>query len=162
MSYSLWHNWAHQGSLSTINSRSVLNLKPIELVISSNHLILCRPLLLTSIFPASGSFPMGQSFTSGSQSIGAAASASVLPMSMQDCFTLGLTGLISLQSTRLSSHLQHISSNYTSVVLLELMICEQKRRVNLLTFTANIQWWWGTDNLQRHSCSRKGRGDGSQ
>ena len=47
-------------------------------------------------FPASGSFPMGQFFTSDGQSIGAAASASVLPMNIQDWFPLGLTGLISL------------------------------------------------------------------
>ena len=51
-------------------------------------------------FPASGSFPMSQLFTSGGQSIGA--SASVLPMSIQGWFPLGLTGLISLQSKRLS------------------------------------------------------------
>ena len=48
-------------------------------------------------FPASGSFPMSQLFTSGGQSMGASASASVLPMNIQDCFPLGLTGLI-LQS----------------------------------------------------------------
>ena len=51
-------------------------------------------------FPASGSFPMSQFFESGGQSIGA--SASVLPMNIQDLFTLGLTGLISLQSKGLS------------------------------------------------------------
>ena len=48
--------------------------------------------------PASGSFPMSQFFTSGGQSIGASASASVLPMNIQDRFPLGLTSLISLQS----------------------------------------------------------------
>ena len=47
-------------------------------------------------FPASGSFPMSQFFASGGQSIGA--SASVLPINIQDWFPLGLTGLISLQS----------------------------------------------------------------
>ena len=46
-------------------------------------------------FWASGSFPMSQSFTSGGQNIGA--SASVLPMNIQDWFPLGWTGLISLQ-----------------------------------------------------------------
>ena len=45
-------------------------------------------------FPASGSFPMNQFFASGGQSIGASASASVLPMNIQDWFTLELTGLI--------------------------------------------------------------------
>ena len=53
-------------------------------------------------FPASGSFSMSQFFTSGSQSIGASASASVLPMNFQDWSPLGLTGLISLQAKGLS------------------------------------------------------------
>ena len=53
-------------------------------------------------FPASGSFLMGRLFESGSQSIGASASPSVLPMNIQDWFPLGLTGLISLQSKGLS------------------------------------------------------------
>ena len=48
--------------------------------------------------PASGSFPMSHLFASGHQSIGASASASVLRMSIQGWFPLGLTGLISLQS----------------------------------------------------------------
>ena len=52
--------------------------------------------------PASGSFPMSQLFASGDQSIGASASASVLPMNIQGWFPLGLTGLISLQSKGLS------------------------------------------------------------
>ena len=53
-------------------------------------------------FPASGFFPMNQLFASGGQSIGASASASVLPMNIQDWFPLGWTGLISLQSKGLS------------------------------------------------------------
>ena len=53
-------------------------------------------------FPASGSFPVSQLFTSGGQSVGASASASVLPMNIQDWFPLGLTGLISFQSKALS------------------------------------------------------------
>ena len=53
-------------------------------------------------FPASGSFPIGQFFISGGQSIGASASASVLPMNIQDWFPLGLIGLISLKSKGLS------------------------------------------------------------
>ena len=59
-------------------------------------------LLLPSIFPASESFPMWRLFASGGQSIGASASASVLPMNIQGWFTLGLTGVISVQSKRLS------------------------------------------------------------
>ena len=53
-------------------------------------------------FPASGSFPMSQFFASGSKSIGVSASASVLPMNIQDWLPLGLTGCISLQSKGLS------------------------------------------------------------
>ena len=53
-------------------------------------------------FPASGSFPMSQLFSSGGQSTGASASASVLPVNIQDWFPLGLTGLISLKSKGLS------------------------------------------------------------
>ena len=49
-------------------------------------------------FPASGSFPMSQFFASGGQSIGVSASASFLPMNIQDWFPLGLTDWISLQS----------------------------------------------------------------
>ena len=53
-------------------------------------------------FPASGSFLMSQLFVSGVQNIGASASASVLPVNIQDWFPLGLTSLISLQSKGLS------------------------------------------------------------
>ena len=53
-------------------------------------------------FPASGSFHMSQFFTSGGQTIGVSASASVFPMNIQDLFPLGLTGLIPLQSKGLS------------------------------------------------------------
>ena len=53
-------------------------------------------------FPASGPFPTSQLFPSGGQSIGASASASVLPMNIQNWFLLGLTGLIFLQSKGLS------------------------------------------------------------
>ena len=49
-------------------------------------------------FPASGSFPMSQFFTSGGQRIGVSTSASVLPMNIRDWFPLGWTGWISLQS----------------------------------------------------------------
>ena len=50
-------------------------------------------------FPVSGSFPMSWLFTSGGQSIGASASASVLPMNIQGWFPLGWTGLISQESS---------------------------------------------------------------
>ena len=71
----------------------------------------CYPTISSSVipfssclqsFPASGSFPMSQFLASGGQSIGASASASVLPMNIQDWFPLGWTGQISLQSKGLS------------------------------------------------------------
>ena len=71
----------------------------------------CHPTILSSVtsfsscpqsFPASGSSPMSGLFTWGGQGIGVSASASVLPMIIQDLFPLGLTGLISLQSKGLS------------------------------------------------------------
>ena len=94
---------AHQATLSTTNSRSLLKLMSIKSVMLSNHLILHLPLLLlSSIFPASVTFPMSQFFTSDSQSIGDSALASVFPMNIQDWFPFGLTGLISLQSKGLS------------------------------------------------------------
>ena len=71
----------------------------------SNHLILCRPLLLLpSIFPSSRIFSrillefQSQLFASGGQNIGSSASASALPMNSQGWFPLPLTGLISLMS----------------------------------------------------------------
>ena len=53
-------------------------------------------------FLASGSFPVSQHFASGSQCFGASVLTSVLPMNIQGCFPLGLTGLISLQCKGLS------------------------------------------------------------
>ena len=76
----------------------------------------CHPTISSSValfssypqsFPASGSFPVSQFFTSGGPSIGVSPSASVLPMNTQDWFPLGWTGWISLQSKalpRVSSH----------------------------------------------------------
>ena len=71
----------------------------------------CHPTISSSVipfsshlqsFPASGSFPMSQFFASGGQSNGISASASVLPMNIQDWFPLGWTDWISLQSKGLS------------------------------------------------------------
>ena len=79
----------------------------------------CHPTISSSVitfsshlqsFPASGTFQMSQSFGSGGQSIGVSASASVLPMNIQDWFPLGWTHWISLLSKQFSSLLQHHSS----------------------------------------------------
>ena len=107
---SLSHVWlfvtpwpaTHQASLSSPTPEACANPCPLSRW--------CHPTIWSSVipfshlqsFPASGSFPVSQFFTSGGQSIGASASVSVLPMSIQDWFPLGLTGWISLQSKGLS------------------------------------------------------------
>ena len=92
-----------QASLSIVNSRSLLRLMSIELVMPSSHLIICHPLLLLpQSLPASRSFPMSQPFPWGGQSSGVSALASVLPMNTQDWSPLGWTGWTSLQSKGLS------------------------------------------------------------
>ena len=66
------HGWARLAPLSFTISQSLLRLTYVELVLPSNHLILCCPLLLPpQSFPASGHFPMSQLFASGGQRIGA-------------------------------------------------------------------------------------------
>ena len=101
MSDSLWPHGLQQARLP---------YPPLSARVSSNSCPLsqwCRPTISSSVvpfssclqsFPASGSFPVSQLFTSGGQSIGASASALVLSMNIQDLFPLGLTSLISLQS----------------------------------------------------------------
>ena len=91
----------------------------------------CHPTISSSVvpyssclqsFPASGSFQLSQLFASGDQSIGA--SASVLPMNIQDWFPLEWTGLISLQSKGLfKSLLQH---HHSKTSILWLWICRWK------------------------------------
>ena len=96
---------ARQASLSITNSRSPPKLMSIE--------SWCHPTISSSVvpfssclqsFPASWSFQMSQLFASGGQSTGVSvsASASVLPMNIQDWFPVGWTGWISLQSKELS------------------------------------------------------------
>ena len=97
---------ARQASLSSTSSWSLLKLMSIELVMLSNHLILCPTIWFSVLplsshlqsFPAPGSFQMSQLFSSGGQSIGVSASTSVLLMNIQDWSPLGWTGWISLQS----------------------------------------------------------------
>ena len=85
----------------------------------------CHPTISSSVtpfsfclqsFPTSGSFPVNQFFTSGGQNIWASASASVLPMNIQDWFPLVLTGWISLQSKGLSVIFLVLSFLYGSTV----------------------------------------------
>ena len=92
---------ARQASLSITNSQSLLNLISIESMVPSNHLILCRPLLLLPlIFPSVRVF--ANESTLRNRWPKNWSSASVLPMNIQGWFPLGWTGLISLQSEGLS------------------------------------------------------------
>ena len=91
---------ARKASLSFTIFQSLLKCRSIELVMPSNHLVLCCLLLLPQSFLASGALPMSRLFASGGQSIGA--SALVLPMNIQDSFPLVLIGLISLLTKGLS------------------------------------------------------------
>ena len=105
MSHPLWpHELQHAG----------LPWPSLSPRVCSNSCLLnqwCHPTISSSVvpfsscpqsFPASGSFQMSRLFASGGQSTGASVSASVLSMTMQGWFPLGLTDLISLQSTGLS------------------------------------------------------------
>ena len=105
MSDSLWLHGLNQPRLPCPSPLSAHwgELMSTESVMPSNHLILYHHLLLLpSIFPSIKVFSNESLFTPGDQSIGASASASVLPMNIQGWLPLGWTGLISLQSKRLS------------------------------------------------------------
>ena len=94
---------ARQASLSITSSRSLLKLMPIESVMPSSHLILCRTLLLLPpIPPASGSFPMSQLFAWGGQSMEFQLQYHSFQWTPLDSFPLRWTGWISLQSKGLS------------------------------------------------------------
>ena len=96
-------DWSMQSSLSFTLSQNLLQLMSIESVMPSNHLILCHPLLLLPPVP-----PSIRVFSKESvlhikwPKYGASASASALPVNIQDWFPLGWTGWISLQSKGLS------------------------------------------------------------
>ena len=99
----LFQSLRPQALLPSAVFQSLLKIPSIESVMLSNLLILCHSLLFClQSFPASGSFPVSCLFTSGGQSIGASASASILSMNIQGWFPFRLTGLISLKSKELS------------------------------------------------------------
>ena len=104
---------ARQSSLSITNTWSLLKLMSIELVMPSNHLILCPPLLFPpSVFPSIKMFFNELALPIRWPKYWSFASASVLPMNIQDWFPLGLTGWISLQS-KLKSPCSRVFSNTT-------------------------------------------------
>ena len=114
MSYSLWPPWTTESQVPwpSLSPRVCLNSCPFSRW--------CHSTISSSVtafspcpqsFPESGFFPVNQLFTSGGPSIGASASASILPMNIQGWFPLGWTGLMSLLSKGLSkSLLQHHNS----------------------------------------------------
>ena len=117
----------------------------------------CHPAISSSVahftscpqfFPVSGSFPMSQLFTSGGQSIEASASASVLPMNIQDWFPSRLTGLISLQSKGLS----RVSFN-TTVQKHQSCSAQPSLQQNVVhrNYTTPKQLWESTRKMGRNS-----------
>ena len=94
----------HQASLSITIPWSLFKLMSIELVMPSNHLILCSSPFSSRLqsFPASGSFQIISCLHQVVKVFGVSASASVLIMNIQDWFPLGLASWISLQSKGLS------------------------------------------------------------
>ena len=107
-SATLWTT-ACQASLSFTISWNLLKLCSLNQwcypTISPSVILFCL-----QSFLASGSFPMNRLFTSGGQSIGASASASVLPMNIQDWFSFRFPGLNSLQTKELKSLLHYHNS----------------------------------------------------
>ena len=103
-----WRGLTQCGPLETVplsitNSQSLLNLMSFESVMTSTISSSVVPFSSQlQTFPASVSFPTSRFFSSGGLSIGVSASASVLPMNIQDWFPLGLTVWNSLQSKTLS------------------------------------------------------------
>ena len=134
---------ACKACLFITNSQSLLKLMSIRSVMPSNNLILCHPLLLPpSIFPSIRVFPMTRFFTSGGQSIGGSASASVLPMNVSGWFPLGLTGfdLFAVQGT-LKSLLQHHSSK-TSILHHSAFFIVQLSHPYMTTGKTTALTWW--------------------
>ena len=124
---------AHEASLSFATSQSLCKLMSIESGMPSNHLILIlvkfSPCLQSFLAP--GSFLMSWLFTSGGQSV--VASASVLPMNIQDRFHLGLTALISLQSKLLSRDFSNTTVQKHQFFGTQLSLLSN----------SHIQWFWG-------------------
>ena len=138
LSDSLWP----QALQHTRLPQSLLKFMPVESIMLSNHLILwCLILLFPSTFPASGSFPISWLFASGDQNIGASASASVLPMSIQDWFPLWLAGLISLLSKGLfKSFIQHYNSKASNIFLAQCIMWRHLKCITWRRFPDSSCW----------------------
>ena len=100
VSYSLWPHGQQHARLPCLSPtpRAYSNSCPLSRWCHPNISSSIVPFSHLQSFPTSGSFLVSQFFASASQSIGVSASASVLPMNIQDWFSLGYTGWPSLQS----------------------------------------------------------------
>ena len=111
----------------------------------------CHPTISSSVIPfsyclqsfsASGSFQMSQFFTSGGQSIGVSASASVLPVNIQDWFPLGWTGWIFLLSQGLSRVLSNTTVQKHQLFGTQLSLWSKS---HIHTWLLEKPWLWQTD-----------------
>ena len=100
-------------------------------------------------FPESGSFLMTWLFTSGGQSIGASASASVLPMDIQGWFPLKLTGGISLQSKGLSSIFSNTTVQKNQFLSTQLSVWSSS---HIHTWLLEKPWLWLDGPLSAKKC----------
>ena len=172
---------ACQASLSFTISQILLKLMSIELVMPSNHLALCYPLLLLpSLFPSIRIFSSESDRHIRWPKYWSSASASVLPMNFQGWFPLGLTGLISLQSKG-QEPLQHhslkasilqcsaffrvqlshpyMTTGKTIAFILWTFVSKAmfllfNRRYTLYTM---LPWWWAWSNLRSQSWQLKNK-----
>ena len=131
---------ARQASLSITNSWSLLKLMSIESVMPSNHLILCRPLLLLPPIP-----PSIRVFSNESalhiQSIEFSASTSVLPMNIKDWFPLGWIGWISLQSKGLSRVFSNTTDQKHQFFHTAFFIVSHPYVTTLFLYNTHIHTW---------------------
>ena len=135
---------ACQASLSIINSQSLLKLISIESVMPSNHLILCRPLLLLpSIFPRVRVFWLQSClFASGGQTIGASASSSVLTMKFRVAF-LSYTDTIWRNYSLLSHTFLWLYLILTAcpVSVDSAKSLKKKKKIKILLLPLIPMWW---------------------
>ena len=142
---------AHKASLSFIISKSFLKLMSIELVELSNQLTPVTPFSsCPQSFWAWGSFPMSQLFTSGGQSIAASASASILLVTIQSWFPLGLTGLFLLSKGL--SRIQHHNSKVSVLRGSDSKISKRKKHERVLSLIQQTCTQCCHSRAQRRLC----------
>ena len=112
---------------------------PIESEMPSSHLIHCRPLLLLpQSLPASESFPMSQLFTSGGQSIGVSALASVLPMNTQGSYISSFWNADANASLGLHGQSSHRRDSFPQASFLTFYTIVERKEVRFTGFLCFI------------------------